>query len=62
MVLDRPGTPLLMRERPIPDPASSGILVEIAARGDVELSRLKLAILLVGMNSSAGHHLRSRCR
>ncbi len=33
MVLDRPKTPLVLRERPIPQPASGEILVEIAACG-----------------------------
>jgi len=33
MVLDRPKTPLVLRERPIPQPAGGEILVEIAACG-----------------------------
>ena len=33
MVLDRPKTPLVLRERPIPQPAGREILVEIAACG-----------------------------
>jgi propanol-preferring alcohol dehydrogenase len=33
MELDRPGTPLVMRERPVPQPASGEILIEIAACG-----------------------------
>ncbi|HXQ82537.1 MAG TPA: zinc-dependent alcohol dehydrogenase family protein [Xanthobacteraceae bacterium] len=33
MVLDRPKTPLVLRERPIPQPASGEILVEITACG-----------------------------
>jgi alcohol dehydrogenase, propanol-preferring len=33
MVLEKPGTPLVMRERPTPAPASGDILVEIAACG-----------------------------
>jgi propanol-preferring alcohol dehydrogenase len=33
MVLDRPGTPLVMRERPVPQPAAGEILIEIAACG-----------------------------
>lgn len=33
MVLDRPGTPLVMRERPVPQPAAGEVLVEIAACG-----------------------------
>jgi alcohol dehydrogenase, propanol-preferring len=54
MVLDRPGTPLVMRERPIPQPASGEILVEIAACGvcrtdlhvvDGELPQPKLPIV-----------------
>jgi alcohol dehydrogenase, propanol-preferring len=54
MVLDRPGTPLVMRERPIPQPASGEVLVEIAACGvcrtdlhvvDGELPQPKLPII-----------------
>jgi propanol-preferring alcohol dehydrogenase len=54
MVLDRPGTPLVMRERPVPQPAAGEILVEIAACGvcrtdlhvvDGELPRPKLPIV-----------------
>jgi len=54
MVLDRPKTPLVMRERPLPQPASGEILVEIAACGvcrtdlhvvDGELPRPKLPIV-----------------
>ncbi len=33
MVLDRPKTPLVLRERPVPQPAGGEILVEIAACG-----------------------------
>ena len=33
MVLDRPNTPLVLRERPIPQPGGGEILVEIAACG-----------------------------
>ena len=33
MVLDRPGTPLVLRERPVSMPAAGEILVEIAACG-----------------------------
>jgi alcohol dehydrogenase, propanol-preferring len=33
MVLEKPGTPLVMRERPTPAPAAGDILVEIAACG-----------------------------
>jgi alcohol dehydrogenase, propanol-preferring len=54
MVLDRPGTPLVMRERPVPQPAPGEILVEIAACGvcrtdlhvvDGELPHPKLPIV-----------------
>jgi alcohol dehydrogenase, propanol-preferring len=33
MVLERPGSPLVMRERPVPAPAAGGILVDVAACG-----------------------------
>src|SRR5215813_5292213 len=33
MVLERPGTPLELRERPVPTPGAGEILVEIAACG-----------------------------
>src|SRR5258708_29405742 len=33
MVLERPRTPLVMRERSAPEPASSEILIEVAACG-----------------------------
>jgi propanol-preferring alcohol dehydrogenase len=33
MVLDRPRTPLVMRERPVPVPAAGEILIEISACG-----------------------------
>jgi propanol-preferring alcohol dehydrogenase len=33
MVLERPGTPLVMRERPVPAPGAGEILVEVAACG-----------------------------
>ena len=33
MVLDRPQTPLVLREQPVPPPAAGEILVEIAACG-----------------------------
>src|SRR5580698_1010794 len=33
MMLDQPKTPLVMRERPVPQPASGEVLVEIAACG-----------------------------
>jgi propanol-preferring alcohol dehydrogenase len=33
MVLERPGTPLVMRERPLPAPGAGEILVEVAACG-----------------------------
>ena len=54
MVLDRPKTPLVLRERPIPQPAVGEILVEIAACGvcrtdlhvvDGELPQPKLPIV-----------------
>jgi alcohol dehydrogenase, propanol-preferring len=54
MVLERPGTPLAMRERPTPAPGSGEILVEIAACGvcrtdlhvvDGELTDPKLPIV-----------------
>jgi propanol-preferring alcohol dehydrogenase len=54
MVLDRPNTPLVMRERPIPQPAYGEILIEVAACGvcrtdlhvvDGELPHPKLPIV-----------------
>jgi propanol-preferring alcohol dehydrogenase len=54
MVLDKPGTPLVMRERAMPQPAAGEILVEVAACGvcrtdlhvvDGELSEPKLPIV-----------------
>jgi propanol-preferring alcohol dehydrogenase len=67
MVLDRPGTPLVMRERPVPQPASGEILIEIAACGvcrtdlhvvDGELPRPKLPIVpgheIVGRVAATG--------
>ena len=33
MVLDRPKTPLAMRERPLPQPAAGELLIEVAACG-----------------------------
>ena len=33
MVLDRPGTPLTLRERPVPQPGEGEILIEVAACG-----------------------------
>jgi alcohol dehydrogenase, propanol-preferring len=54
MVLDRPKTPLVMRERPVPQPGQGEILVEIAACGvcrtdlhvvDGELPNPKLPIV-----------------
>ncbi len=54
MVLERPQTPLTMRERPVPQPAAGEILVEIAACGvcrtdlhvvDGELPHAKLPIV-----------------
>jgi alcohol dehydrogenase, propanol-preferring len=67
MVLDRPGTPLVMRERPVPQPATGEILVEIAACGvcrtdlhvvDGELPHPKLPIVpgheIVGQVAAIG--------
>ena len=67
MVLDRPGTPLVMSERPVPQPAAGEILLEIAACGvcrtdlhvvDGELPRPKLPIVpgheIVGHVAAAG--------
>jgi propanol-preferring alcohol dehydrogenase len=67
MVLDRPGTPLVMRERPVPQPAAGEILIEIAACGvcrtdlhvvDGELPRPKLPIVpgheIVGRVAATG--------
>jgi alcohol dehydrogenase, propanol-preferring len=54
MVLERPGTPLVMRERPIPEPGPGDILIEVAACGvcrtdlhvvDGELPNPKLPIV-----------------
>jgi propanol-preferring alcohol dehydrogenase len=54
MVLDRPGTPLVIRERPLPVPGAGDILIEIAACGvcrtdlhvvDGELPHPKLPIV-----------------
>ena len=54
MVLDRPKTPLVMRERPVPQPGAGEILVEVAACGvcrtdlhvvDGELPNPKLPIV-----------------
>jgi propanol-preferring alcohol dehydrogenase len=54
MVLDRPGQPLVMRERPMPQPAASEILVAVSACGvcrtdlhvvDGELQHPKLPIV-----------------
>jgi propanol-preferring alcohol dehydrogenase len=54
MVLERPGTPLVMEERPVPSPAAGEILVKVAACGvcrtdlhvvDGELPRPKLPIV-----------------
>jgi alcohol dehydrogenase, propanol-preferring len=54
MVLDRPKTPLVMRERPVPQPGRGEILIEIAACGvcrtdlhvvDGELPKPKLPIV-----------------
>jgi alcohol dehydrogenase, propanol-preferring len=55
MVLERPGTPLVLRERPVPQPAAGEILIEVAACGvcrtdlhvvDGELPHPKLPIVL----------------
>jgi alcohol dehydrogenase, propanol-preferring len=67
MVLDRPGVPLVMRERQIPRPARGEILVEISACGvcrtdlhviDGELPQPKLPIVpgheIVGRVAAAG--------
>jgi alcohol dehydrogenase, propanol-preferring len=67
MVLDRPGTPLVLRERPVPQPAAGEILIEIAACGvcrtdlhvvDGELPRPKLPIVpgheIVGRVAATG--------
>jgi alcohol dehydrogenase, propanol-preferring len=67
MVLDRPGTPLVMRERPIPQPEPGEVLVEIAACGvcrtdlhvvDGELLQPKLPIVpgheIVGRVAAVG--------
>jgi propanol-preferring alcohol dehydrogenase len=54
MVLEKPGAPLVMRERPVPVPGAGGILIEIAACGvcrtdlhvvDGELPNPKLPIV-----------------
>ena len=54
MVLDAPGTPLVMRERPVPEPGAGEILLEVAACGvcrtdlhvvDGELTDPKLPIV-----------------
>jgi alcohol dehydrogenase, propanol-preferring len=54
MVLERPGTPLVLRERPVPQPAAGEILIEVAACGvcrtdlhvvDGELPHPKLPIV-----------------
>lgn len=54
MVLDRPGTPLVMRERPLPAPGAGNLLIAVAACGvcrtdlhvvDGELPRPKLPIV-----------------
>jgi len=54
MVLDRPNTPLVLRERPIPQPAGGEILIEVAACGvcrtdlhvvDGELPQPKLPVV-----------------
>ncbi len=54
MVLERPGTPLVMQERPVPPPAAGAILVKVAACGvcrtdlhvvDGELPHPKLPIV-----------------
>ena len=54
MVLDAPGSPLVMRDRPVPQPGAGEILVEVAACGvcrtdlhvvDGELPHPKLPIV-----------------
>ena len=54
MILDRPGTPLTLRERPVPQPGEGEILIEVAACGvchtdlhlvDGELPEPKLPIV-----------------
>jgi alcohol dehydrogenase, propanol-preferring len=70
MVLERPGSPLVLRERPIPAPGAGEILVEIAACGvcrtdlhvvDGELPDPKLPIVpgheIVGRVAALGAHL-----
>jgi len=67
MVLERPGSPLVLRERPVPTPSAGEILVEIAACGvcrtdlhvvDGELSDPKLPIVpgheIVGRAATLG--------
>jgi alcohol dehydrogenase, propanol-preferring len=70
MVLERPGSPLVLRERPVPTPAAGEILVEIAACGvcrtdlhvvDGELPDPKLPIVpgheIVGRVAALGANL-----
>jgi propanol-preferring alcohol dehydrogenase len=70
MVLDRPGTPLVMRERPLPVPGPDDILIEIAACGvcrtdlhvvDGELPHPKLPIVpgheIVGRVAAFGENV-----
>src|SRR5437867_6388633 len=72
MVLERPGTPLIERERPIPAPGADEILVEVAACGvcrtdlhvvDGELADLTLPIVpgheIVGRVAAMGANVRS---
>src|SRR5438128_3616930 len=70
MVLEGPGTPLVLRERPVPTPGAGEILVEIAACGvcrtdlhvvDGELPQPKLPIVpgheIVGRVVARGDHV-----
>jgi alcohol dehydrogenase, propanol-preferring len=71
MVLERPQTPLVMREKPIPAPASGEILVEVKACGvcrtdlhvvDGELPRPKLPLIpgheIVGRIAAIGANIK----
>jgi alcohol dehydrogenase, propanol-preferring len=75
MVLDRPGTPLVMRERAVPQPTAGEILVEISACGvcrtdlhvvDGELPQPKLPIVpgheIVGRVAAIGEGVRGFSR
>src|SRR6202047_3971906 len=72
MVLDRPRTPLVMRERPVPVPAAGEILIEISACGvcrtdlhvvDGELPDPKLPVVpgheIVGRVAALGPDVRN---